>query len=206
MLQQIDHIVFVCDVLEDGIAYMEQKLGVAPAVSGKHQAWGTHNALLQIGPRCYLEVIAPDPDNDLEAKIFDFPLKNKDRLMGWVYRPADLQAFHRKAHELGITFGGLQSGQRKKPDGSLLSWQISDLSRVLWDGMLPFLIDWGESQHPAPNLPKGGTLKGLKGYHPQAQLINQQLQQLGVDWSVNEHPSIKLEAYIETANGLVIIE
>ena len=57
----IDHLVVAASSLEEGIKYIEQCLGVTPQTGGKHVKMGTHNALLKISDKTYLEVIATDP-------------------------------------------------------------------------------------------------------------------------------------------------
>jgi Glyoxalase-like domain len=53
----IDHIVFGCSDLERGMDEIEQLLGIRPVPGGRHIQFGTHNALLSLGPATYLEVI-----------------------------------------------------------------------------------------------------------------------------------------------------
>ena len=58
----LDHLVVAAATLEQGEDYIESRLGARPLRGGKHVAMGTHNSLLRLGEKTYLEVIAVDPD------------------------------------------------------------------------------------------------------------------------------------------------
>ena len=63
-----DHLIVAATSLEQGVRWIADKLGVQPQSGGKHVTMGTHNALLRIGPRLYLEIIATDPAGVVPAR------------------------------------------------------------------------------------------------------------------------------------------
>ena len=64
----LDHIVVAAATLERGEDYVEARLGARPRRGGRHVAMGTHNSLLKLGDRVYLEVIAIDPEGTTPAR------------------------------------------------------------------------------------------------------------------------------------------
>ena len=72
-------------------------------------------------------------------------------------------------------------------------------------GALPFLIDWGDSPHPAQSAPAGCQLTGFEIVHPDVAPLQQALNALGTDPEVTVGPSLQLSATIETPHGAVAL-
>src|SRR5262244_3782812 len=92
---ELDHLVIACKDLEQGAAWVAQRTGVAPTGGGKHPLMGTHNRLLKIGARAYLEVLAIDPEApppsrprwfDLDAPEMQARIGESPALITWAVR------------------------------------------------------------------------------------------------------------------------
>src|SRR5207253_11255120 len=116
----LDHILLGCNDLDRGIAFVEERAGVRAAFGGVHPGRGTRNALLSLGERRYLEIIAPDPK---QQKIVHFPQirqMKEPRLIGWAVHPPDIAATAKLLRDNQIPFQGPDGVSRKRPDGRVL--------------------------------------------------------------------------------------
>lgn len=144
-----DHIAIATRDLNEGAAWLRDKLGVSPDPGGKHPLMGTHNMLLSLGPDEYLELIAFDPMATSQPQYRWFGLDDFDgppRLAGWVMR-ADLD--HSPA-PAGTLTTALSRGD--------LHWRLTlpETGQMPDSGASPMLIDWGDSSHPSSMLPDLG--------------------------------------------------
>jgi hypothetical protein len=89
----LDHFILGCDDLDRGIDFVEQRTGVRAAFGGVHPGRGTRNALLSLGARKYLEIMAPDPAQQVTPQIPRLRELKEPRLVGWAAHPGDLEKF-----------------------------------------------------------------------------------------------------------------
>ena len=206
---RIDHLVFACSDLGDGVDLIARQLGSRPVKGGRHPAWGTHNALLSLGPRCYLEVIAPDPDNKKSAVQIPevFSRSGSGTLSSWAAGVQDLSQRRSTSDQRSPTLGGLIAGSRQKSDGGVLSWLLTDPMKSVMGGLVPFIIDWGDSDHPAAGLPSECFLRALHLHHPEPELLGEALDALGLSNLVEIKASSQASvvALIESPRGIVEI-
>lgn len=203
----IDHLVYASATLEQGMNEIEALLGVRPVRGGRHLQYGTHNALLSLGPQTYLEVIARDPDVPApdQGALVDIPADADSGLVTWVLRAEDIEAVAESGRDAGVPLGPVASGMREKPDGSTLRWKLTDPYAMPMQGAVPFLISWGKTVHPATVVPPGGRLVELRIEHPDAEGLRRALAAVGADVTVVRGDTFHIVATIRTANGLVTL-
>jgi hypothetical protein len=201
--EKLDHILLGSSDLQAGIEFVEEHTGVRATFGGVHPGRGTQNALLSLGGRRYLEIIAPDPSqagvkNPLASSLHSLA---EPLLVGWAAHPGSVSAFAEKLRAAGIKFEGPTPGSRKRPDGQLLKWQTVSLADTA-SGLLPFFIEWSQdSVHPSVDAPKGCTLLSFAAETPDPETRAATLRTLGLDLPVKkgEHP--RLHAVISGPKG-----
>jgi Glyoxalase-like domain len=199
----LDHILLGSPDLQGGIAFVEQYTGVRATFGGVHPGRGTQNALLSLGERRYLEIIAPDPaqpgvKNPMASNLHSLA---EPRIVGWAAHPGSVTAFAGKLRAAGIKFEGPTPGSRKRPDGRLLQWQTLTLADTD-SGLLPFFIEWGlDSVHPSVDAPKGCTLLSFSAETPETEKLAATLKTQNLDLPVKAAGKNRLHAVISGPKG-----
>src|SRR3954469_14426468 len=88
--RSFDHVQLACNDLDKGIAFVESGTGVKAAFGGVHPGRGSRNALLKLGERRYLEILAPDPAQDRPLGGPGLYKIQFERLPEWVAHVDDL--------------------------------------------------------------------------------------------------------------------
>ena len=206
-----DHLVVGAASLAAGIAFVQGLTGVAPAQGGRHVTMGTHNALLRLGPRVYLEVIAIDPDGakpahprwfDLDDVALRGELAEQPRLIAWVARTTDIE---RASAASPIALGAIRSFERGD-----YRWRLTvpDNGRRPAKGIVPALIHWDVPAHPADRLPASNiAIVELAASHPDPAPVRAALTALGVAdrLKVSYDREARLVAMLRTPRGTITL-
>ena len=205
LLAQVDHLVYATPDLDASINELEHLLGVRATPGGRHPGWGTRNALLALGERTYLEILGPDPEQAQAGAASPFRVAQLQapRVLTWAARGTRLDRLVEDAKHRGLDLGAVSSGSRRRPDGGLLSWQLTDPAASRLDGLVPFFIDWGDTPHPAGTAAQGCTLVELRAEHPEPDLVRDMLRAVGLDLPVRPGAVPALIATIKTPRGVV---
>lgn len=201
-----DHLVVACADLEQGSAWAVETLGAEPQPGGQHATMGTHNRLLKLGPRVYLELLAIDPqaappahprwfaldDPAVQARAARSPF-----LLTWVASTTDIveavtrvpalgepRAFTRNAHAWRLT--------------------VTEDGALPFGGVLPAAIEWSGA-HPCDALEERGcALVELRLSHPVATSVLPLFRELRIAGPVQLKPGPKsLCAVLRTPRGEV---
>jgi hypothetical protein len=207
LLSRVDHLVYATPDLDRGVDEIEKLLGVRATPGGQHPGRGTRNALIALGPTSYLEIIGPDPQQPApkEPRAFGIDKLTRSKLVTWIVKSTDLERDRDKAVRLGVPYGEVRAGSRRRPDGTELAWRFTNTNVLLGDGIVPFLIDWGQSPHPATSAAKGATLISLYAEHPNPESIQKMLRAVAVELEVKRGPNAQLVAIIDCPRGRVTL-
>jgi hypothetical protein len=202
---RIDHVIVAVGDLQTGMDRFEELTGVRPVFGGEHPGRGTRNALVALGPRRYLELLAPQ--EGVEA-IPDAPgLSDLPGLTGWGWAAGtnDLDSALARLQAGGYLASDPAPGSRATPDGGLLEWRTGGVDELMMLGG-PFLIEWApDSPHPATTSPPGCELLSLKIYTPDGEQLASFLGLLGLAEEVEaiQGPEVGYEITLSCPEGEV---
>jgi hypothetical protein len=206
MTARLDHLVLAVPDLAAGTQWVARALGVEPAPGGRHVGLGTANALVGLGPGTYLEVIGPDPDqpDPVGGRPFGIDGIIGATLVTWAARVSPMAAARQAARDRGYDPGPAREMQRATPEGSLLSWSLTS-PPLAYDGLVPFLIDWGTTPHPSSRAPGGVVLESFVLEHDRPEPVRAALAALGLEITVVEAPVTALRAVLHGPGGTLTL-
>ena len=201
----IDHLVWYGADLAESRRYFATYLDAEPLYGGAHPGEGTANAVLSLGPTTYLEILGRDVNQDAACLDAEVASLDGQGLYHWAVGGVDLTALAARASAAGLTCGALVPGGRVKPDGTRLDWLCWGLSGHGFGALVPFFIDWRQSEHPARSTPRGGNLVGLEVHTPNPEGLSRIFSELGLSLPVIESAEPRVQARLGSTHGELLL-
>lgn len=222
----VDHLVWVVQDLDEGIVAFEALTGVRPVIGGRHLGIGTHNALVTLGDRQYIELLAWDPSQPHVYPWLGVDSLELPKLTAFCAEPDDvswrLESLTERAREhAGYEAGSVVELSRLAHNGGTLKWRLAadnhkrGFSELPGGGLVPFLIDWSPNElpHPAQEAEArtlGCSLVELCGWHPEPTVVQAILAALGADvcfsHGIQTGTVPRLEAVLDSPKGRVVLK
>jgi len=203
----VDHLILGAADLDQAIAWLEKTTGVKAAIGGVHPGRGTRNALISLGGRQYLEILAPDPNQQVSALPYNLQSLTTPRLIAWAAVTKDINSVAEKSRSAGLNVSGSRDGSRARPDGRMLKWKSLDVGPGAGQepaALIPFFIEWAaDSLHPSQDSPKGCELQSFEMEHPDPASVIDTLKKLGIEAKVKQAKEARLRATLKTPKGKV---
>jgi Glyoxalase-like domain len=202
LASRFDHLIVTAGSLEEGVEHVRRALGVEMQKGGEHTLMGTHNCLLRLGEKLYLEVLAPNPAAPRPDRPRWFELDEPDsvrapRLANWAARCDDI---HAAANASPSALGKVEPMSRGN-----FEWLITipGDGRLPLQGLAPTLIQWRSKIHPAETLKDlGCSLLRVEGSHPRPEAVTGVLTSIGFEDGLSvSKGEPRLAAHIRTPAG-----
>ena len=206
----LDHIIWACDDLERGTRRFEALTGVSPRYGGVHASGSTHNALVGLGPRCYLEILAPTgpqtPAEDAWCRLARGA--REPRILTYCMRsPRPLSQLAQIAEAAGAHDALVAHNGRVTPEGVRLNWRWVAPVFDEFGLAFPFFIDWLDSPHPAATAQGQGDVR-LADFavgHPQAAALLHTLTEIGTPIDTYSAAATEFRVRLHTPRGAVAL-
>jgi hypothetical protein len=205
----IDHLVYGTPDLAGTVGELTERFGFPLSEGGQHLGSGTRNFLADLGHGRYLEVVGPDreqPDHE-GPRMFPVDSLDRARLLTWAARVDDVDMAARTAADAGVPVGDVRSMRRDSTGGAPITWRMTPpLAVAEGHGLVPFLVQWTDSPHPADRAARGARLAEFRGFTPDVAGVQERLAAVGAHLDLTESDRWGLRAVLETPRGHVVLE
>lgn len=148
---QFDHLVHYMEDPHQAIADLKEE-GIHAVEGGKHGNRPTFNVLTYFD-LSYIEIIGTSDKQTLEQmnhprhSMIETIIESgyKEGFVRFVVRTSDIQQAAEHFRSKGLTVNGPVPLSRKRPDGTLLEWNLLFIGKEDEDLQLPYIIQWNES-------------------------------------------------------------
>ncbi|MCY3769953.1 MAG: VOC family protein [Gammaproteobacteria bacterium] len=214
MPTRLDHIVIAARTLEQGAAYIHEKMGITIPDGGVHDMMGTFNKVMSLGHGVYLEVIAIHPEMRAPSRPRWFGLDDPHvrnsldcgpKLLTWAVNTDSLDSL--------LSGSDLPLGTVVEARRDHLKWKVAltEDGRMPGAGFIPLCIEWLVDFHPSEQMSQPDCqFKSFRLYHPRRQWLEEALKSIGAGSLVDIHEiedsvSPYMELVVDGPHGEIVI-
>ena len=149
---KLDHVVYFTKSAPEETVLTQQKLGRHAVVGGKHEKWGTQNAILYThnGYVEFFSVEKPDIAKNAHHPLTDLLLHDLETGEGWgtiCISVQNIEQFDIEIKKKDFFTSGVINAERKTPDGRVRKWKMLFVKQTISDQLpLPYFIEWEEAE------------------------------------------------------------
>jgi hypothetical protein len=145
---KLDHVVYFTSKSPAEIVEEQKKEGNHAVIGGRHEKWGTQNALMYV-KNAYVEWLSVERSEIAEqvnhplTRLLLHDLKDKD---GWgtlCLSVIDIEQFNEDIQNKGFATSGVLDAERRTAEGELRRWKMLFVDQPVSDELpYPFFIEW----------------------------------------------------------------
>jgi Glyoxalase-like domain len=204
-MMRIDHLVWYCADSVEGENSFAERMDCRPVYGGVHPGEGTRNSLVSLADSTYVEILGRDPAQAVSSLDPELQKLTGAGLYHWAAGGIDLATLRARVISAGLDGSNLVTGGRTLPNGSWLGWKLFGITNHGFGALVPFFIDWMESEHPAKSAPRGGSLVKLEAQSPEPERLRDIYQLLGFDIAVARATAPGLSVTVTSRSGLHVL-
>jgi len=147
----LDHVIVAVHDLNRAVEDWES-IGLVATDGGTHPKVGTRNALVRFPDRSFLELMAIDDREKLQAyapSLLALLERHADRPFSWSLRTDDIEAARKALAEVGFQVLPIWPGEALRDSGTVARWQTLHIQ----EAGFPFLVQYETepSSQPSPH-------------------------------------------------------
>lgn len=145
---KFDHVVHFIEGTPEGAVSFWKQQNLHAIIGGRHEQWGTRNALLY-GKDSYIEWLALEDRETAESAdhpLTQLLLHNGPGFGTVCFRTSSITELDQRLTESGFQTSGILDGSRKTDDGRLIEWKMLFINEEPSARLPnPFFIQWNET-------------------------------------------------------------
>ena len=149
---KLDHVVYFTNIAPKEIVAEQQASGNHAVVGGRHEKWGTHNALLYT-KNAYIEWLSVEKREvaqQVEHPLTKLLLYDLQQGAGWgtICLSVDgIEKFKEEVENKGFRTSGVLDAERRTADGQLRKWKMLFVDQPVSNELpYPFFIEWEDPE------------------------------------------------------------